>query len=236
MSCELSPDLTSGCPGRLVRAACGTASIWPAVAVPPLTSSRDMVRDRSGHVIGRLMFPMAQDRPSGGAQKSRVSSVALDVARELCAPVMRVSVRWPPVLGASVPETPVDEHYDALRSEDDVRRDANAVDFQRRVLPKPQSSLVKQRPNDPLGARVSPAVPTHLCRNSRRRWLGVRQGYTAYLDSSPGAPVRLRVARSLLVPLGQPPQSTPGGRGQAPHAPRPRRGRQGGGVPRFQSA
>ena len=70
---------------------------------------------------GFLVLPRAQHSPACGFQPGVDGAVARDVAFELGAPVIAVCSRDVAVLGALMPEAPVDAHSQALAWEDDVR-------------------------------------------------------------------------------------------------------------------
>jgi hypothetical protein len=80
---------------------------------------------------------VTQHSPPGTAQKSGVSSIALDVPRKLGVPVRGVRLWCPAVVRTSMPKASIDEDDDPLRREHDVGRNPHSVDGQDRILSKP---------------------------------------------------------------------------------------------------
>jgi hypothetical protein len=73
-----------------------------------------------GDLVHRLVLPEAQDGPPGSVQRVAHETIATFITVELRSPVVRVSVRHVPVLGAAVPEAAIDEHGNLLAREHDV--------------------------------------------------------------------------------------------------------------------
>ena len=66
------------------------------------------------------MLPKAQHQPTSRSQNLIVATVAAQVSSKLLFPVMVVALRHASMVGAPMPEAPVDEDCDLLTAEHDV--------------------------------------------------------------------------------------------------------------------
>lgn len=72
-------------------------------------------------IVGILVFPGANYRPTGGRQAPVSIAVARDVAGDLRRPVVGVRPGLGPMLRAAVPVAAIDEDRDPRASEHEVR-------------------------------------------------------------------------------------------------------------------
>lgn len=112
------------------------------------------------------MFPDSVDCPSRLGEFMVVSSVAIDVRLELLLPPSSVRRRSRCVLGAAVPEAPVDEHDQSVAREDDVRSAAESDD-RGVVYTEASATLVELSSQRELRAGVAASIGAH--RRARRR-------------------------------------------------------------------
>lgn len=108
------------------------------------------------------MLPEAQHLPAGILESCSLFSVPDDVALKFHGPVVIVDVWLVTVLGATVPEAPVDEDCDFLSSECDIRPEQLAIDPDGVVLPEPVSESMKSRAEFNFRFGVFPADGGHV--------------------------------------------------------------------------
>lgn len=101
--------------------------------------------DPSDGVCGGLVLPDAQDRPAGRGQCALVFEIASTGGLQLAGPPHGVGSREGGVLGAPVPEAPVDEHGDTCAREDDVGLASESGD-RSAMLEEAETRAVKGRP------------------------------------------------------------------------------------------
>jgi hypothetical protein len=134
---------------------------------PPAHNVTDCLR----RGIGVLVLPNAYDAPAGGAKRRIVATVAGDVAIELRAPIRAVGPRRHAVLGAPVPEAPVEKDGQTRGRKDHICSTRH-VGCWLAVLEEPKSATMQRRPQGNLGARVAASVALHdnpCLRRARRR-------------------------------------------------------------------
>ncbi len=205
------------------------------------------------------MFPQPHDEPAGGMKRLVVEAVARKRALELWNPVVGVGCRDGAMVGASVPEAPVEVDGHLAAREDDVRWVGPWGSRMRRDL-QPRSDHDRdhrlgpdRRPGADLGRRPPPRrrgardrhrhrpLPRRLPRRRqvgplRRRPLGGRPPGRARPGRRP-RPVRGTAAagavRRWRVPGRRPPPHPGNHPARGRPRPRPRPQRQGG-LPRRQ--
>jgi hypothetical protein len=107
-----------------------------------------------------LVLPNDHQMPSSLGDRPRVALIALDIARKLRAPIVRVRTRRDAVNRASVPEAAKTLNYNSLPRKDDVRTKPQAR-HQRLVLAEAQPTAVQLAPQCHLVSRVRRAVAAH---------------------------------------------------------------------------
>ena len=70
------------------------------------------------------MLPYPDNAPPSFSQALAYELISFDISVELGSPVCRVSSWCIAMVGASMPETSIHEHSDALAREDDIGTDA----------------------------------------------------------------------------------------------------------------
>lgn len=108
------------------------------------------------------MLPDANDLPASSAKGGVVSTVSRDVARDLRVPVVAVRRRLGAVLGAGMPEAPINEHSDPTSPKDDVRT-APTVGLGSDIDAKAQTTAVESGTERSLRSRVDTSVSHHDC-------------------------------------------------------------------------
>jgi hypothetical protein len=98
--------------------------------------SADLCLDPVRGHVRVLMLPQALDGPAGLAESSVVSPIAIDIGGELRQPILAVAVGHRAMLGARVPEAPVDENSELQPREHDVGPDPNLTSPDEEVLPE----------------------------------------------------------------------------------------------------
>jgi hypothetical protein len=121
--------------------------------------------DRCHGAIKILVFPDPDDVPAGGAEGAVDRPVSFQVPPKLRGPVPVVGRRVAAVLGADVPEAPVNEHGHLAGTEDDVWANPDtAVKLQEKILPEPHAAAVEGTPQCRLRLGVHPPVRPHVPR------------------------------------------------------------------------
>jgi hypothetical protein len=122
-----------------------------------------MRQDRADPVGTRhcvLVLPEPEDRPAESSEVVVRLTVPRDVLRELLGPPAAVRHRGSPVLGAGVPEAPVDEHRQATPGERDVGA-STSHPGQGQVHAKPKTSPVQLTPERHLGRSITSGLSGH---------------------------------------------------------------------------
>jgi len=109
-----------------------------------------------------LVLPYPDDGPSSGSQSLVGSSVTFDIAPQLGCPVRLVDGWLAAVLGADMPEAPVDEHCDAAAREHQVWAHSKSLEQHRVVLAEPQTLAVERTAQGYLRLGVNPADRPHV--------------------------------------------------------------------------
>ncbi len=112
----------------------------PKIAESALPNQCRKVRDDA---IEILVLPEAHHLPAGVLECCSLFSVPGDIALKFEGPIVSVDVWLVTVLGAAVPEAPVDEDRDLLSSECDIRPEQLAIDPEGVVLPESVSESMK---------------------------------------------------------------------------------------------
>ncbi len=115
-----------------------------------------------------FVLPDPHHPPPSSDQPRLVFAIALDVARNLRTPVAAVLGWWLRMRGASMPETAVNEHGNALSGKYHVRPRRAPFDRNGMVDPKPQSAAMQFRSQRCLRLGIPAANTTHVGATSRR--------------------------------------------------------------------
>jgi hypothetical protein len=107
----------------------------------PLAPQRD---DPLGDELGVLVLPHTLDVPPLSGQRRVDSTITLDVPLQLRGPVLDVGLRDRAVLGATMPEAPVDEHRDARLRQNHVDPHALVSDRDPHVLAEAEAASVQR--------------------------------------------------------------------------------------------
>ena len=106
------------------------------------------------------MLPVPQDEPSSIGEIRGGTEIAPGVSIDFGFPVALVRLRRNEVLGAPVPETPVDEHCDPSSGEDDVYPPSLVVG-DREINAVPKTMSMEQATDKQLGLRVTTSIGAH---------------------------------------------------------------------------
>lgn len=114
-----------------------------------------------------LVLPHPDHQPPVRRELTIVSRISLPVRFELGSPPVGVGLRRDRVVGATVPEAPVDLHRDSSTPENDVRPTGQVPD----VDPEPKSTPVELPSYRNFGSGPGRRKARHEARDDRgRRW------------------------------------------------------------------
>ena len=117
--------------------------------------------------VGGLVLPNPNHSPSSFDEQLVGVGVPLPVASDFVGPERRVGPRDGVMLGATVPETAVDEHSDLRTREHEVRPSIQSRD-RAEVDAISQARSMGCAPDSELRLRVASAVPLHPAPDARR--------------------------------------------------------------------
>lgn len=126
----------------------------------PIPALFDHPLDLISHRLGVLVLPEAQWHPADLSEVSISVEVASAVRGELLLPPGCVRLRCNPVLGAAMPEAPIDEHRHPCWSEEDVSTSSGHL-RKRGVHPVAKSSAMQDPPEGELRLGVATAGVRH---------------------------------------------------------------------------
>jgi len=107
-----------------------------------------------------FVLPHTHSFPAGVGQQLIRLSIALTVPPDLLSPVRGVRLSNRVVVGAPVPETPIDEHCDLRTGKDEIRSSSHASN-RTAVDVVPHAKRVNNPAQRELRACIAPSVPPH---------------------------------------------------------------------------
>lgn len=109
-----------------------------------------------------IVFPEAKNNPPRLLKRNRLALVSLSVLLNLRQPIVRVGLWYSLVLGAAMPEAPVNKYCEPSSGECNIRPSLDLFQPDQKVNPKPKASSVEQPSNLDLRQRIAAAISTHI--------------------------------------------------------------------------